>query len=132
MNQLTPEDLQKLAEIGGNSSNSNVDSFKLTGKLISSSGSPLKEAHQPPKIHLPNWPSTYRSVKVYNISTTVQNKINTGLSLDLSNFFPNSNNRLDYAEKITGNVNTPSKKKDDSENPPIATSTPNTRNGVLL
>ena len=52
--------------------------------------------------------------------------INAGLSLDLSNFFPKSNNRLDYAEKITGNVNTPSKKKDDSENPPIATSTPNT------
>ena len=40
-----------------------------------------------------------------------------------------SGNRLDYAEKITGNVNTPSKKKDDSENPPIATSTPNTLNG---
>ena len=118
----------------GNSSHFNVDSLKPTGKRISSYGSPLKEAHQPPKIKLPNRPSTYRSVKVYEISTMVQNKINTGLSLDLSNFFPNSNYRLDYAEKITGNVNTPiqtspSKKKDDSENPPPATSTPNTRNG---
>ena len=120
----------------GNSSHSNVDSLKPTGKRISSSGSPPKEAHTPPKIQLPNRPPTYRSVKVYEISTTVQNKINAGLSLDLSNFFPNSNNRLDYAEKITGNVNTPiqtspSKKKDDSENPPLATSTPNTRNGGI-
>ena len=81
------------------------------------------------KIQLPNRPPTYRSVKVYEISTTVQNKIDAGLSLNLSNLFHNSNNRLDYAEKITGNVNTPSKKKDDSENPPIATSTPNTYNG---
>ena len=113
----------------GNSSHFNVDSLKPTGKRISSYGSPLKEAHQPPKIKLPNRPSTYRSVKVYEISTTVQNKINIGLSLNLSNFFSNSNNRLDYAEKITGNVNTPSKKKDDSKNPPLATSTPNTRNG---
>ena len=113
----------------GNSSHSNVHSIKPTGKRISSSGSPPKEAHQSPKIQLPNRPPTYRSVKVYEISTTVQNKIDAGLSLDLSNLFHNSNNRLEYAEKITRDVNTPSKKKDDSENPPIATSTPNTRNG---
>ena len=122
-------DLLPIINWMGNSSHSNVDSLKPTGKRISSSGSPPKEAHTPPKIQLPNRPPTYRSVKVYEISTTVQNKIDAGLSLDLSNLFHNSNNRLDYAEKITGDVNTPSKKKDDSENPPIATSTPNTRNG---
>ena len=113
----------------GNSLRSNVNSIKPTGNRIPSSGSPIKEAHQSPKIQLPNRPPTYRSVKVYEISTTVQNKINAGLSLDLSNLFHNSNNRLDYAEKITGDVNTPIKKKDEYEIPPTATSTPNTRNG---
>ena len=38
----------------GNSSHSNVDSIKPTGKRISSSGSPIKEAHQSSKIQLPN------------------------------------------------------------------------------
>ena len=113
----------------GNSLRSNVNSIKPTGNRMPSSGSPIKEALQAPKIQLPNRPPTYRSVKVYEISTTVQNKSNAGLSLDLSNLFHNSNNRLDYAEKITGDVNTPIKKKDEYEIPPTATSTPNTRNG---
>ena len=63
--------------------------------------------------------------------------INTGLSLDLSNISPNSNTRLEYAEKITGIVNTPTrtltnKKNDGSEPQPLATSTPHTRNGGVM
>ena len=112
-----------------NSSHSNVDSIKPTGKRISLLGRPPKERHQSPKIQLPNRPPTYRSNKVYEVSTTVQNKIDTGLSLDLSNLFHNSNNRLDYAEKITGDINTPNKKNNNSENPTKTNSTPNTRNG---
>ena len=109
----------------------NVDSIKPTGKRISSLGHPPKERQQSPKIQLPNRPPTYRSNKVYEVSTTVQNKIDAGLSLDLSNLFHNSNNRLDYAEKITGDINTPNKKNNNSENPTIATSTPTTRNGSV-
>ena len=55
--------------------------------------------------------------------------INAGLSLDLSNLFQTSNNRLDYAEKITGDSCTPTKKKNNPESPTITNSTPNTRNG---
>ena len=118
-----------------NSSNSDIKSITLTGKRTSSSGIPLKEAQQP-LIQLPNRPPTHRSVKVYETSTTVMNMINTGLSLNLSNISPNSNNRLDYAERITGIVNTPirtieNKKDDDPETPPLATSTPCTRNGGM-
>ena len=78
---------------------------------------------------LSTWPPTYRNNKVYEVSTTVQCKIDAGLSLDLSNLFQTSNNRLDYAEKITGDLNTPNKKKNDPESPTITNSTPNTRNG---
>ena len=47
--------------------------------------------------------------------------IDTDLSLNLSNISPNSNNRLDHAERITGIVNTPirniTNKKNNTPNP---------------
>ena len=95
----------------------------------SSRGYPPEEQQQPSKIQLPNRPPTYRNNKVYEVSTTVQCKINAGLSLDLSNLFQTSNNRLDYAEKITGDSCTPTKKKNNPESPTITNSTPNTRYG---
>merc|ERR1712016_190607 len=85
----------------------NIKSVKLTGKRISSPGNPLKGAQLPLNIQLPYRPPTHRSVKVYETSTTVLNMIDTDLSLNLSNISPNSNNRLNYAERITGIVNTP-------------------------
>ena len=127
-------DLLPIITWRGNSSNSDIKSIKMTGERISSFGSPLKRAQQPLTTQLPNRPPMHRSVKVYGTSTTVLNMINTGLSLDLSNISPNSNTRLDYAERITGIVNTPTrtltnKKNDDSETQPLATSTPCTCNG---
>ena len=65
-----------------NSSHSNVDSIKPTGKRISLLECPPKERHQSPKIQLPNRPPTYRSNKVYEVSTTVQRKIDEALTTD--------------------------------------------------
>ena len=121
----------------GNSSNSGIKSITMTGERISSLGSPVRKAQKPLTTKLPSRPPTYRNVKVYEISTTVSNMINTGLSLDLSNISPKSNNRLEYAEKITGIVNTPTqtptkKKTDGAEPHSLATSTPRTRNGSVM
>ena len=121
----------------GNSSNSGIKSITMTGERISSLGSPVRKAQKPLTTKLPSRPPTYRNVKVYEISTTVSNMINTGLSLDLSNISPKSNNRLEYAEKITGIVNTPTqtptkKKTDGAEPHSLATSTPRTRNGGVM
>ena len=117
----------------GNSSNSDIKSIKMTVKRISSSGNPLRKTLQPLTTELPNRPPTHRSVKVYETTSTVLTMISAGLSLNLSNISPNSNNRMEYAETITGIVNTPTrtptnKKDDDYENQPLATSTPSTRN----
>ena len=102
----------------GNRSDSDITSISMTGERISSFGSPAKKAQKSLTTKLPNRPPTNRNVKVYGISTTVLNMINTGLSLDLSNISPKSNNRLEYAENITGIVNTsiqtPTKEKNDS------------------
>ena len=118
----------------GNSSNSDIKSITMTGKRISSFGSPVKKAQRPLTTELPSRPPTHRNVKVDETSTTVLNMINTGLSLDLSTISPKSNTRLEYAEKITGIVNTPTqiltdKKNDGTEPQPLATSKPRTHNG---
>ena len=65
-----------------NSSHSNVYSIKPTRKRISSLGHPPKERQLSPKIRLPNRPPTYRSNKVYEVSTTVQRKIDEALTTD--------------------------------------------------
>ena len=111
------------------SSHSNSNSTMPAKERTSSLGHPPEERQQPSKIQLPNRPPTYRNTKVHEVSTTVQRKIDAGLSLDLSNLFQTTNNRLDYAERITGNSNTPNKKTNDPESPTITNSTPNTRNG---
>ena len=110
----------------GNSLDSNITSFNVTEKRISSLGSPTKKAQLPLSTKLPNRPPTKRNVKVYGISTTVLNMINTGLSLDLSNISPTSNNRLEYAENITGTVNTPIQAPTREENDSFETHTPAT------
>ena len=63
--------------------------------------------------------------------------IDTDLSLNLSNISPNSNNKLDYAERITeiikhANPNHNKQEEQYSEPLPLATSTPRTRNGSVM
>ena len=110
----------------GNSSDPNITSFNMTGKRVSSLGSPTQRAQLPLSTKLPKGPPTKRNVKVYGISTTVLNMINAGLSLDLSNISPTSNNRLEYAENITGIVNTPIQAPTKEENDSFETHTPAT------
>ena len=69
------------------SSHSDANSTILAKERTSSLGHPPEEQQQSSKIQLPNRPPTYRSNKVYEVSTTVQCKIDAGLSLDLSNLF---------------------------------------------
>ena len=118
----------------GNSTNSDIRSITMEGKRTPTSGTQVKKAQQPLTTKLLSRPPTNRSVKVNRIPTTALTMINTGLSLDLSDISPNSTNRLEYAERITGVINTPtqilSDKKDPGTEPqPLATSTPRTHNG---
>ena len=90
----------------GNNLDSDTTSFNMAEDRVSSIGNPIQKAHSPLATKLPKGPPTKRNVKVYGISTT-RNMINAGLSLDLSNIFPTSNNRLGYTKNITEIVDTP-------------------------
>merc|ERR1712051_1014445 len=109
----------------GNSLDSNITSFNMTEKRVSSLGNPTRKARFPLSTKLPKGPPTKRNVEVYGISTTL-NMINAGLSLDLSNIFPTSNNRLGYTENITETVNTPPEAPTQEENNCSETHTPAT------
>jgi hypothetical protein len=99
----------------------------MTEKRGSSLGNPIQKAQLPLSTKLPKGPPTKRNVKVYGISTTL-NMINAGLSLDLSNIFPTSNNRLEYTENITEIVDTPieapTKEENNSSETHIPATTP--------
>ena len=99
----------------GNSLDSDITSFNMTEKRVSSLGNPIQKAQLPLSTKLPKGPPTKRNVKVYGISTTL-NMINAGLSLDPLNIFPTSNNRLDYTENITEIVDTPLEAPTQEEN----------------
>ena len=115
----------------GNSANCDIKSITMDRKRASTSGNPPKKTQLPPTTKLLNGPPTIRNVKVNQNPTNAMSMINAGLSLDLSNTSPRSASRLEYAERLTGMVGTPTQNTENNgtETHPIATSTPNTRNG---
>ena len=118
----------------GNSANSNIKSITIHGSRTPTLGTIFKKAQQPLTTELLSRSTTNRKVKVNRIPTTALTLINAGLSLDLSSISPKSTTRLQYAERITGIINTPkqipSDKKDACTEPqPLDTSTPRTRKG---
>ena len=83
-------------------------------------------------IHLQTGHPVIRDVDTYSDPAVTMTMINTGLSLDLSHTSPSLSPRLEYAEKITGPVESPKRKakKKNSETRTVATDTPrSTRNG---
>ena len=76
-------------------------------------------------------PPTDRNDEINTIPTSTLLMINTGLSLNLDqNNSTRTTPRLEYAERITGIIDTPSlQDQDGAEFQALATSTPRTRNG---
>ena len=114
----------------GNSANSDIESITMDGRRASTPGHPPK-TQQTPITRSLTGPPTYRNVKVNQDPTDAMSMINAGLSLNLSNTSSRSTSRLEYAERLTGSVDTPERntKKKGTETHQTATSTPITRNG---
>ena len=86
----------------------------------------------PPNTNLQTGHPVIRDVDTYSNPDVAMTMINTGLSLDLSHTTSRLSPRLEYAEKITGSVESPKHKakKKSSETRTVATDTPRTtRNG---
>lgn len=106
----------------GNNTNSDINSVKIEGRRTPTPGTPNKTVQKPLTTTLLSRSPTNRNVKVNRIPTVALTMINTGLSLDLSDISPNSTNRLEYAERITGIINTPADEKNIGTEPqPSAT-----------
>ena len=85
-----------------------------------------------PTMNLQTGHSVIRDVDTYSDPAVTMTMISTGLSLDLSHTSPSLSPRMEYAERITGSVESPKPKakKKNSETHSVATDTPRTtRNG---
>ena len=116
----------------GNNANSELESIIADRKQTSISGIRREQRRTPPTTNLQAGHSVIRDVDTYSDPAVTMTMISTGLSLDLSHTSPRLSPRMEYAEKITGSVESPKPKakKKNSETHTVATDTPRTtRNG---
>ena len=116
----------------GNNANFKLESIKTDRERQSSLGNEIQQKRIPPTTILQTGHSVIRDVDTYSDPAVTMTMISTGLSLDLSHTSPRLSPRMEYAEKITGSVESPKPKakKKNSETHTVATDTPRTtRNG---
>ena len=116
----------------GNNANFKLESIRTDREQQSTPGDEIQQKRTPPATNLQTGHSVIRDVDTYSDPAVTMTMINTGLSLDLSHTSPRLSPRMEYAEKITGSVESPKPKakKKNSETHNVATDTPRTtRNG---